>query len=126
MKEGSWFCTWEMAFAVTFADIIYQYVVEEPVEVPVVVEEVVPVALVEVTVVPVPASSCIVIVIFVFAISKIWFRIGMRSFVAGCIVKSKVDPSKESGINDVIEIYPFEYVTVPAVFERRIFVAPER
>ena len=61
------------------------------------VEEVVPVALVEVTVVPVPASSCIVTVILVFAISKIWFRIGTRSFDAGSIVKSKVDPTNESG-----------------------------
>jgi hypothetical protein len=39
--------------------------------VPVVVDETVPVELVEVTVVPVPASSCIVTVIFVFAISNI-------------------------------------------------------
>ena len=76
----------------------------EPVDVPVVVEEVV----VSVVLVPVPASSCIVIVILVFAISKIWFLTGTKSFAAGVIVKSIVEPENESGLNEVIEIYPFE------------------
>ena len=77
---------------------------EEPVVVPVVVEEVV----VVVVLVPVSASSCITMVILVFAISNIWFLTGTKSFVAVVIEKSKVDPSKESGLNYVIEIYPFE------------------
>ena len=76
----------------------------EPVVVPVVVEEVV----VAVVLVPVPASSCIVTVILVFAISNIWFLTGTKSFVAGVIVKSIVEPENESGLNEVIEIYPFE------------------
>ena len=67
----------------------------EPVVVPVVVEEVV----VAIVVVPVPASSCIIMVILVFAISNIWFLTGTKSFEAGVIVKSIVDPSKESGRN---------------------------
>jgi hypothetical protein len=45
-------------------------VVVEPVAVPIVTDEVAPVALVEVETVPVPESSCMVIVILVFAISK--------------------------------------------------------
>ena len=90
------------------------------------VDETVPAAVVDVTVVPVPASSCIVTVMLVLDTSKIWFLIGTKSLTAGCIVKSKVDPVKESGLNDVIEIYPFEYVTDPAEFERRILSEPDK
>ena len=86
------------------------------------VDETVPAAVVEVTVVPVPASSCIVTVILVIDTSNIWFLTGTKSLTAGCMVKSKVDPTNESGLNDVIEIFQFEYVTVPAVFERIILL----
>ena len=68
------------------------------------VDETVPVALVEVTVVPVPASSCIVIVIFVFAMSNNWFLTGIKSLTAGLIVNSNSDPTKELGLKDESEI----------------------
>ena len=68
--------------------------------VPVVVDETVPVALVDVTVVPVPASSCIVTVIFVFAISNNWFLIGIKSLTDGLIVNSSSEPVNEFGLND--------------------------
>ena len=63
---------------------------------------------------------------FVFAISKICSLIGVKSFCDGVIVKSKVEPTKESGLKELIEIFPFAYDTVPAVLERRILSAPER
>ena len=72
------------------------------------VDETVPGALVEVTVVPVPASSCIVTVIFVFAMSNNWFRIGIKSLTEGLIVKSSFEPVNELGLKDDNEICPFE------------------
>ncbi len=115
MNWGIWFSTCDTAFAETFAD-IFLYTVEEPVAVPVVIESEEPVALAEVVVVPVSASSCIVIVISVFAIVNNWFLTGIKSFVAGWIVKSKVDPEKESGLKEVNVIWPLLYATVPILF----------
>ena len=67
-------------------------------------------------VVPVSASSCIVTVISVLAIVNNWFLTGIKSFVAGWIVKSKVDPEKESGLKEVNVIWPLLYATVPILF----------
>ena len=71
-------------------------------------------------------SSFIVIVILVFEISKIWSLTGVKSFCAGVISKSNVAPTKESGLKELIEMNPFEYVTVPAVLERITLSEPER
>ena len=42
------------------------------------------------------------------------------------VVQQNVAPTKESGLKELIEMNPFEYVTVPAVLERITLSEPER